>query len=240
MSVSTGDTGYTGYTGYVGPHGIYNYGYPGPTGPTGLQGVAGQQGPRGFPGIPTNPLGVAIFTAQGQGDGVSYTIGSEQKDFPINLFDPLGPGPNDPFGIPGLVFGDGTAGSASGNIITIPVGTYYVEAAVNIGSSDFSNTNLNFSGITLALFLDNGSGQQNICGMSIQPIAPTTVYLSSYLRVTATTNYTFHMKSDNKINSQNNTYRWFSSPNLSTYSGQPTAVYDYLFQNSTIAFLKIA
>jgi len=239
MAETTGDTGYTGYTGYVGPHGIYNYGYPGPTGPTGLQGVAGQQGPRGFPGIPTNPLGVAVFTALTQGGGDSYTIAADQTDFPINLFDFLGPGPNAPFGIPGLVFGNGSGG-ASGNIITIPAGTYYVEAAVNIGSSDFSSNDLNFSGKTLALFLDNGSGQQNICGMSTQPIAPTTVYLSSYLRVTATTNYTFHMKSDDKFHNQEKAYRWFSSPNLSTYSGQPTAVSNNLFQNSTIAFLKIA
>jgi len=187
---------------------------------------------------------VAIFTAQTQGGDVSYTIAADQTDFPVNLYDVLGPDPTAPFGIPGLVFTDGLGGGdfAPGNIITIPAGTYYVEAAVNIGSSDFSNADLSFSGKRLALFLDNTSGQQNLCGLLINPEAPTTVYLSSYLTVTATTNYTFHMKSSGRFTQVESTYRWFSSPNLSTYSagGNTTTLTDSSFQNSVISFIKIA
>jgi hypothetical protein len=208
--------------------------------------VAGQQGPRGFPGIPTKPLGVAIFTNQGAGGG--YTFDADQTDFPITLaaLDRLGPDQDAPFGIPGLYVSDAYGTPLDDGVskyINIPAGTYYVEAAVNVGSADLTNNDdVAAYNKRLVLLLDNASSQQNLCGMQIKLDRPSTAYLSSYLKVTATTLYTFHMKTNDILSQVTATYAWFSGDDLSNYSsgGNTTDLTNSMFQNSVISFIKIA
>jgi len=180
------------------------YGPTGPTGasgapgPTGIAGQYGVEGWRGFPGRPVRPIQVQIL--QCLSDNLLMT--GQQYDYPINAAVPALSG-NNSTSISGLSvtsisngqgrsiganagFGGPTGGYFSE--ITLPSGTYFIEAFAAVSRNVYNATsNAPTPGLCYLSLLDLCGNSNAIQGSPTR--APNTGYLTGYIRANVSTNY---------------------------------------------------
>jgi len=230
-----GPTGYTGYTGLTGPYGPI--GYQGPTGYTGQDGITGMAGPqgwRGFPGKPLYPVTLQVFKSTVTATIASFTgvTGTIQAyattGVPLVLDTALVPDTTSPAGL-GI--------SAGTNFITVPGGTYYIEAAVNVTSNFFQS--LGGTGKCYINLSNASGGGDNINGLLID--AAGTAYMSTYASFANTASYGVWLKffgqTSNAVTAAPVCPRYSTTSYF--YGGYYPSPPQFTYTTS-IAFLKIA
>jgi hypothetical protein len=176
----TGDTGPTGPAGPQGPNTYPRVGYTGRTGDTGLTGPTGAQGIRGFPGVPTKPLAIQIYTTS-QATNIAQINTSNFGAGPYKIVLDSTRGPTTgPFAIAGAGIIDGG--------INMPVGTFYIEAAVNLGHDN--NTNAHAGQLFWLQFTPDGKPPA-AKGLATNK---STAYMSAYVTVTGTAAGTHYLE----------------------------------------------